>query len=559
MQQTFHHRSFCIHLRRIITVAATLAFLLAAPLVLRAQSNQNPPAPPADAVHQPVLRMSDVHGDVRVYRGDLLAFPKAFLNMPIDEGMRIVTGETGRAEIQFEDGSVARLAPNSSLVVEHLESGSDGIFNGRLRALSGLTYYELNTQGNQYTLAVGPENVVPQSNAVIRVDMDNTPYQVAAMQGDLQILDGTSFLTSLQSGQSVSLDPYDAYSYQVSDSIPPNSWDQWNSNRDAALADLASSGGYNSTDNAAWNELDSYGDWYDVPGYGEGWAPSGVGINWDPYGDGWWGYYPSWGYTWISGYPWGWWPYHCGYWNWFGGYGWVWFPGDCGWGGYGGGWYPVSYIQAAPPHYDRLIRPVRPAHAPRHRVPRIYPVRRGNQFSGGFQPFNGSRPSPRPFRFNGKNLQPVRPALPSLQFAPVGGEGNTNRAAAAHPGGAANRAGRSEPVNRAPYPILNGSYPSNGNNSGRNHTGGGSHFGSSPRRAPFFHPGNNGGENNNSNPPPRHAPFFRPAPGPNPGPVFRPAPMPRPQPMPRPAPMPHPTFHAPAFHAPAFHPAGRPH
>jgi hypothetical protein len=572
MQKTFHHRTFRFHLCQITTIAATLAFLLAAPLVVRAQDNQNPPAPPSDAVHQPVLRMSDVHGDVRVYRGDLLAFPEAFLNMPIDEGMRIVTGNSGRAEIQFADGSVARLAPNSSLVVEHLDDSSDGIFNGRLRALSGLTYYEFNTQGNQYTLAVGPENVVPQSNAVIRVDMDNTPYQVAAIQGDLQVLDGTSFLTSLQSGQSVSLNPSDAYSYQVSDSIPPNSWDQWNSNRDAALADLASNGGYNSSDNAAWNELDSYGDWYNVPGYGQGWAPSGVGADWDPYGDGAWGYYPSWGYTWISGYPWGWWPYHCGYWNWFGGYGWVWFPGNCGWGGYGGGWYPVSYIQTAPPHYDRLIRPVRPAHAPRHRVPRIYPVRRGNQFGGGFKPFNGSKPSPRPFHLNGKNLQPVRPALPSMQFAPVDGGGQTNRSAAAHPGGTANRVGGARPVTRAPYPILNGGYPSGGSNPrGGSHPGGGSRFGSAPRHAPFFHPRNNGGGNNNSGQPPRSGPVLRPAPrpnpGPRPGPVFhpapapRPAPMPRPQPMPRPAPMPHSTFHAaphPSFH-PAPHPAGHPH
>jgi hypothetical protein len=562
MPKPFRHRTFRFRFCRISIVALTVAFLLVTPLALRAQDNQNPPAPPPDAVHQPVLRMSDVHGDVRVYRGDLLAFPKAFLNMPIAEGMRIVTGESGRAEIQFADGSVARLAPNSSLVVEHLDDSSDGIMNARLRALTGLTYYEFNTQGSQYTLAVGPETVVPQSNAVIRVDMDNTPYQVAAIQGDLQILDGTSFLTSLQSGQSVSLNPSDAYSYQVSDSIPPNSWDQWNSNRDATLADLASNGGYNSSDNAAWNELNAYGDWYNVPGYGEGWAPSGVGADWDPYGDGAWGYYPSWGYTWISGYPWGWWPYHCGYWNWFGGYGWVWFPGNCGWGGYGGGaWYPVSYIQSAPPHYHRLIRPVRPAHAPRHRVPRIYPVRRGNQFGGVFKPFHGSKPSPRPFQLNGKNLQPIRPALPSMQFAPVGGEGYTSRAAAAHPGGAANRTGGSQPVTRVPYPILNGGYPS-----GRaNHEGGGARVGSSPRHAPFVQPRNNGGGINNSNQPSFHGPVFRPAPrpnpGPRPGPVFHPAPMPRPVPMPRPQPMPHPTFQAaphPAFH-PAPHPQGRPH
>ena len=49
------------------------------------------------------------------------------------------------------------------------------------------------------------------------------------------------------------------------------------------------------------------------------WTPSGVDANWDPFGQGNWGYYTTVGYVWISGYSWGWWPYHCGAWNWFDG------------------------------------------------------------------------------------------------------------------------------------------------------------------------------------------------------------------------------------------------
>jgi hypothetical protein len=562
MPQNIHRHLSWFRASQASAITAALALFLLLPLSLRAQDNQNPPPPLPDASNQPTLRLSDVQGNVQVYRGDLLAFPQAFVNMPIVEGMRIVTGNSGRTEIQFADGSVARLAPNSSLLVAHLGSISDGIFTARLRALTGLSYYEFNTQGNQYTLAVGPETVVPSGNAVLRVDMDNSPYQLADMQGGLQVLHGSDLIVSLQSGQSVTFHPSDPEMYELINSIAPNSWDQWNANRDADLAELASSGNQSTaSDNSAWNELNAYGDWYNVPGYGEGWAPSGVNQDWDPYGYGWWGYYPAFGYTWISGYPWGWWPYHCGNWNWFGGYGWVWFPGNCGWGGYGGGWYPMATIQSAPPHYHRLIRPVRPAHAPKHRVPPIHPVRRGNQFAGVFKPFNGSKPSPRRFSLNGQHLQPVRPALPAMQFAPVGGEGNTNRAAAAHPGGVANHAGGLQPVGRVPYPILNGGGPtSNGNR-----PSGGSHRGPAPRHAPFFHPAGNGAGNSNQAPP--RGSVFRPAPrpnpGPRPGPVFRPgpAPLPRPHPMPRPAPMPHPTFQAaphPSFH-PAPHPTGHPH
>lgn len=547
MQQNIHCHPFRLRIRQIFALSAALALFLLIPSALSAQSNQTqtmPPPPSPDAVTQPTLRLSDVHGHVRVYRGDLLAFAQAFVNMPLVEGMRIVTGNSGRAEFQFADGSVARLAPNSSLLVVDLGSTDDGIFTARIRALTGLSYYEFNTQGNQYTLAVGPESVVPHGDAVIRVDMDNNPYQIADMQGDLQVLHGSDLIVSLQSGQSVTFQPSDPEMYELSDSIPPNSWDQWNANRDSNLAELASSNNQSdSSDNSAWNELNAYGDWYNVPGYGEGWSPSGVGEDWDPYGYGWWGYYPAFGYTWISGNPWGWWPYHCGDWNWFGGYGWVWFPGNCGWGGYGGGWYPVATIESAPPHYRRLIRPVRPAHAPRHRVPPIHPVLRGNQFAGVFKPFHGSKPSPRPFHLNGQNLHPVQAALPAMQFAPVGGEGNTITAQRAHPGGAANRPSPTRPV-RTPYRLGPGS-PS----SGGIHSGNGSRFGSSPSHAPFFHSGNNSGRRQNS--PSVFHPAPRPQPTPSPSPVFHSAPMPRPMPMP------HPTFH-PATPHPASHPTGRP-
>ena len=560
MQHNTHCHSFRFSIRGFSMVVAALGLLLLPALPLRAQTSTSsydqsqaiPPAPPPDAaVTQRNLRLSDVHGDVKVYSGDLLAFPQAFVNMPLVQGMRIVAGDSGRAEIQFADGSVARIAPNSSLLIARLGSTNDGILNSRLEALTGLTYYEFNGEvGNQYTLSVGPETIVPSGNAVIRVDMDNTPYQVADMEGGLQILRGNNLIVSLQSGQSVSFDPSDPQMYQLSDSIPPNSWDQWNSNRDADLAQLASNANQSSSStNSAWNELNYYGDWYNVPGYGEGWAPAGVGQNWDPYGYGWWGYYP-WGYTWISGYPWGWWPYHCGYWNWFSGNGWMWFPGGCGWGGFGGGWYPMAYIQSAPPHYRRLIRPARTAHGPGRRVPRLYPVDRGNQFSRGFRSFGGAKPSPRTFNIDGQNLTPVQAALPTLQFAPVGGGGYTSTAAAAHPGGAPNSVGGSVPVLRAPYRVGAGSP-----NSGGNRPSGGSRFGSSPRHAPFFRPGNSGQRPNSA---PRNGPVFHPAPRPNSGP--RPTPNRGPvfRPAPRPAPMPHPTFH-PMPHPSAPHPTGRPH
>jgi hypothetical protein len=41
------------------------------------------------------------------------------------------------------------------------------------------------------------------------------------------------------------------------------------------------------------------------------------------------GLLPTFGYTWVSGYPWGWLPYHCGAWGYYP-FGWGWAPGGCG-------------------------------------------------------------------------------------------------------------------------------------------------------------------------------------------------------------------------------------
>ena len=60
------------------------------------------------------VRLSSVTGQVQVSAAGQVIADQALENMPLFEGTRLVTGEDGRAEVQFEDGSVARLSPNSS-------------------------------------------------------------------------------------------------------------------------------------------------------------------------------------------------------------------------------------------------------------------------------------------------------------------------------------------------------------------------------------------------------------------------------------------------------------
>jgi len=114
--------------------AAGLAVLalLAAAGIARADDGQEARA----------VRLSYVQGQVQISQGNQSISSEAAANMPLFEGYQITTGQDGQAEIQFEDGSVARVAPNSGLTLSILRGqGSSGeaemVLNG------GLGYFEL--------------------------------------------------------------------------------------------------------------------------------------------------------------------------------------------------------------------------------------------------------------------------------------------------------------------------------------------------------------------------------------------------------------------------------
>lgn len=82
----------------------------------------------ADDAPQPAaraIRLSSVDGQVQLSQGTQLLANPAVVNTPLFEGSLLTTGDDGRAEIQFEDGSVARLSPNSSMTLAVLR-GQDG-------------------------------------------------------------------------------------------------------------------------------------------------------------------------------------------------------------------------------------------------------------------------------------------------------------------------------------------------------------------------------------------------------------------------------------------------
>ena len=453
-------------LRRIVLLAAL--FTLVLEVAALAQDTLPPPPPPDAAAAAPgqnspqnavrAVRVSDVAGQVQVWQDGQVAFNQAEPNMPAVEGMRFVTGEDGRLEIEFEDGSVARLAPNSSFRLTLLRRDAAGDTITRIDALTGLSYFELNGRDGQVAVGLDQESATPDGSAIFRIDLDNDPSELAVIQGEVHVSDGEGVSVDVHPDQTFQTDPNQAGEFTVADSVTANSWDQWNSDRDEALSQMESSettarASTSNPDDAAWNDLDYYGSWYNVPGYGDVWSPNGVDADWDPYGQGYWGYYPAFGYTWISAYPWGWWPYHCGEWDYLNNWGWVWAPGGCGWGWYGAGytgagWFPFVPIWHHPPAYRPPMRPGNSG----GRVPvtRMIAINRGSQYSAPFRFDHVSTVQPRPLLFNGTAISPLQAGIHPLQRGPLG-ETFTSTLVRTHPELAPESAGASGmPVVRVP-------------------------------------------------------------------------------------------------------------
>ena len=337
---------------------------------LNAQDTQAESGQPERAV-----RLSYVDGQVTLTQGGQAPTQQAVANTPLFEGAQLSTTDNGKAEVQFEDGSVARIAPDSSLTLAVLR-GSGASADAVLLVNSGLAYFEFQggDQAGQMSVHFGNASVTTSGFTVFRVDLDNPPGRLAVFSGNahLQGEDGSAssgLSADVRDGESVALSSNDPSQYNLADSIEPDSWDAWNSDRDQALTTEAANetgapAGVGASESPAWNDLDANGNWYDVPSQGYVWSPyDAANADFDPYGYGSWMWTPGYGYIWASGYPWGYLPFQCGAWNFYSGFGWGWAPGLGGcspW--WGAGMYGGPNVGYAPPGYRVVARPLEPRH-----------------------------------------------------------------------------------------------------------------------------------------------------------------------------------------------------
>jgi hypothetical protein len=279
--------------------------------------------------HVRVVRLSYVSGTVGVKRPASTEWAKALVNTPLQEGFELSTSANSYAEVEFENGSTARLGEFSRVSFDQLAMDENGNKLNRLTFEQGYaTFHFLPEHHDAYSVKIAEATLTPNGKSEFRTDREQSKLRVEVFSGSVQIA-APSQTVKLGKDKILEFNP-EAMELALNEKqgIVKDGWDKWTSGRDIqeqlSLNDQAvgSRGPL-----YGWGDLDAYGEWGFFPGFGYGWSPF-ASAGWSPYSMGMWSWYPGMGYAWISGEPWGWMPYHFGSWDFSPGFGWFWMPGN---------------------------------------------------------------------------------------------------------------------------------------------------------------------------------------------------------------------------------------
>ncbi len=303
-----------------------------------------------------IVRLSDVQGAVEIDRNTGQGYEKAIVNMPLVEGMKLAAKADGRAEVEFEDGSTVRITPNTKIEFTALSLQDSGAKVSTVSLTQGLAYvdYTARQKDNVFTVIFKDEKIRPEEAARFRVNLAEATAVVAVFNGNLKV-DGLSGPVEVSKNKSAIFDLTNGNKSTLAKNIDEEPFDAWDKQQNKYQQEYAKKGSYRDIPYGyGVSDLNYYGSYSNVPGYGMMWQPYFAGVGWNPFMDGSWMFYPGFGYTWVSSYPWGWMPYRYGSWNFVPGYGWGWAPG-----GFGGGWSTVVRVTNPPVRFKPPAPPVR--------------------------------------------------------------------------------------------------------------------------------------------------------------------------------------------------------
>jgi FecR protein len=272
-----------------------------------------------------LLRVSLLEGDVTYQRTDLDRWVDVSINTPIMEGDNIWVGRGGRAEVEFENGSFARLSENTIIEFSRLAevNSREGV---EVRLIQGLASFEVRPEP-AFMIQTPLFSARLNDAASLRVEVETDGSgRLVVFSGRAEV-SGSAARLFVRNGELVRFLSQDADRYYLETNYVKDEWDRWNDERQDYLTKITQERFHYGDRGWTTADLYNYGSWYDVPTYGRVWRPASVATDWVPFRSGRWVWYSSLGWTWVSYEPWGWIPYHYGRWANVNGYGWSWVPG----------------------------------------------------------------------------------------------------------------------------------------------------------------------------------------------------------------------------------------
>jgi hypothetical protein len=275
-----------------------------------------------------IVRLSDVQGSVQIDQATGQGYEKAFLNFSIRQAMKLKTESDSRAEVEFEDGSVIHLAPDTVLEFTNLSLGDSGARVSAVALQQGEAYFSFRGQkGDLFTVTFGRRSVVLANPSHFRLKFEGTAASLAVFNGALKF-ENPSGEVEVAKKETATLDVTQNGPPEIAGKIPKEPLDAWDEQQiqyHTVYTAKALRAGYSHI--YGLSDLYHYGSFLTLAEYGSCWRPYLTGVGWAPFMDGAWVWDPNFGYTWVSAYPWGWIPYHSGNWI-YADTGWCWLQGN---------------------------------------------------------------------------------------------------------------------------------------------------------------------------------------------------------------------------------------
>ncbi len=138
--------------------------------------------------HVRVVRLSYVSGTVAVERPGSAEWDQAMVNIPIEEGFTLQTSARSFAEVEFENGSTARIGELSKISFSELAMDSEGNKLNRILFEYGYaTFHVTPEHRDAYAVNTDGATLAPKGKSEFRTDFDRGRLRVEVFDGAIDV------------------------------------------------------------------------------------------------------------------------------------------------------------------------------------------------------------------------------------------------------------------------------------------------------------------------------------------------------------------------------------